>query len=35
MSLRQQQVAVFCATVIVIFGILGVGIWWTAERLTT
>ena len=35
MSLRQQQVTVFCATVLVIFGILGVGIWWIAERLTT
>jgi len=35
MSLRQQQVTVFCATVVVIFGILGVGIWWIAERLTT
>jgi signal transduction histidine kinase len=35
MSLRQQQVAVFCATVAVIFGILGVGIWWIAQRLTT
>ena len=35
MSLRQQQVAVFCATVVVIFGILGIGIWWIAQRLTT
>jgi signal transduction histidine kinase len=35
MSLRQQQVAVFCATVVVIFGILGVAIWWIAQRLTT
>ena len=35
MSLRQQQVAVFCATVVVIFGILGVGIWLIAQRLTT
>src|SRR5882724_7793346 len=35
MSLRQQQVAVFSATVVVIFGILGVGIWWIAERLPT
>src|SRR5918996_3682479 len=35
MSLRQQQLAVFCATVIVIFSILGVGIWLIAQRLTT
>ena len=35
MSLRQQQVAVFCATVVVIFGILGIGIWLIAQRLTT
>lgn len=35
MSLRQQQVAVFCATVMVIFSILGVGIWLIAQRLTT
>jgi signal transduction histidine kinase len=35
MSLRQQQLAVFCATLVVIFGILGVGIWLIAQRLTT
>jgi len=35
MSLRQQQVAVFCATVLLIFGILGAGIWLIAQRLTT
>jgi signal transduction histidine kinase len=35
MSLRQQQVAVFCGTVVVIFGILGLGIWLIAQRLTT
>lgn len=35
MSLRQEQIAVFCATVAVIFGILGVGIWLIAQRLTT
>jgi signal transduction histidine kinase len=35
MSLRQQQAAVFCATVVVIFGILGAGIWLIAQRLTT
>ena len=35
MSLRQQQAAVFCATVVVIFGILGAGIWPIAQRLTT
>ena len=35
MSLRQQQAAVFCATVLVIFGLLGAGIWLIAQRLTT
>jgi signal transduction histidine kinase len=35
MSLRQQQVAVFCGTVVVIFGLLGAGIWLIAQRLTT
>lgn len=35
MSLRQQQVTVFFATVIVIFGIFGGGIWWINQRLTT
>jgi signal transduction histidine kinase len=35
MSLRQQQAAVFCATVVVIFGLLGAGIWLIAQRLTT
>jgi signal transduction histidine kinase len=35
MSLRQQQVAVFSGTVVVIFGILGLGIWLIAQRLTT
>ncbi|HWP24039.1 MAG TPA: HAMP domain-containing sensor histidine kinase [Candidatus Binatia bacterium] len=35
MSLRQQQVAVFCGTVVVIFGILAGGIWLIARRLTT
>lgn len=35
MSLRQQQIAVFCATVALIFGILGAGIWLIAQRLTT
>lgn len=35
MTLRQQQVAVFCATVVVIFGLLGAGIWLIAKRLTT
>ena len=34
MSLRQQQIAVFCATVVVIFGLLGAGIWLIAQRLT-
>ncbi len=35
MSLRQQQVAVFCGTVVLIFGLLGAGIWLIAQRLTT
>jgi signal transduction histidine kinase len=35
MSLRQQQVAVFCGTVVVIFGLLGAGIYLIAQRLTT
>lgn len=35
MSLRQQQIAVFCGTVVVIFGLLGAGIWLIAQRLTT
>lgn len=35
MSLRQQQLAVFCGTLVVIFGILGIGIWLIAQRLTT
>ena len=35
MSLRQQQIAVFCATLVVIFGMLGAGIWLIAQRLTT
>ena len=34
MSLRQQQIAVFSATVVVIFGLLGAGIWLIAQRLT-
>ena len=34
-SLRQQQIAVFCGTVVVIFGLLGAGIWLIAQRLTT
>src|SRR3989442_14382501 len=35
MSLRQQQVAVFLGTVIVIFGLFASGIWLIAQRLTT
>jgi signal transduction histidine kinase len=35
MTLRQQQAAVFCGTVVVIFGLLGAGIWLIARRLTT
>ncbi len=35
MSLRQQQIAVFCGTVVIIFGLLGAGIWLIAQRLTT
>jgi len=34
MSLRQQQIAVFCGTLVVIFSLLGAGIWLVAERLT-
>ena len=34
MSLRQQQIAVFSGTVVVIFGLLGAGIWLIAQRLT-
>src|SRR5437870_827349 len=35
MSLRQQQVAVFLGTVIVIFGLFAAGVWLIAQRLTT
>lgn len=35
MTLRQQQIAVFCGTVVIIFGLLGAGIWLIAQRLTT
>jgi signal transduction histidine kinase len=35
MSLRQQQVAVFLATVIIIFGLFAAGVWLIARRLTT
>ena len=35
MSLRQQQIAVFSGTIVVIFGLLGVGIWLIAQRLTS
>jgi signal transduction histidine kinase len=35
MSLRQQQVAVFLATVLIIFGLFGTGVWLIAHRLTT
>lgn len=35
MSLRQQQVAVFLGTVVVIFGIFAAGLWLIAQRLTT
>jgi signal transduction histidine kinase len=35
MSLRQQQVAVFLATVLIIFGLFGTGVWLIARRLTT
>jgi signal transduction histidine kinase len=34
-SLRQQQIAVFLATVLVIFGIFAAGVWLIAQRLTT
>jgi signal transduction histidine kinase len=35
MSLRQQQIAVFFGTVLVIFGIFAGGVWLIAQRLTT
>ncbi len=35
MSLRQQQVAVFLATVMLIFGLFAAGVWLIAQRLTT
>ncbi len=35
MTLRQQQVAVFLGTVLVVFGIFAAGIWLIAQRLTT
>ena len=35
MSLRQQQVAVFLGTVLIIFGIFAGGIWLISQRLTT
>lgn len=34
MSLRQQQVAVFLGTVMIIFGIFAAGVWLVAQRLT-
>jgi signal transduction histidine kinase len=35
MSLRQQQVAVFLGTVLIIFGLFAAGVWLIAQRLTT
>ena len=35
MSLRQQQVAVFLGTVLIIFGIFAAGLWLISQRLTT
>jgi signal transduction histidine kinase len=35
MSLRQQQIAVFLATVLVVFGLFAAGVWLIAQRLTT
>jgi signal transduction histidine kinase len=35
MSLRQQQVAVFLGTVLIIFGIFAAGLWLVSQRLTT
>ena len=35
MNLRQQQVAVFLGTVVVIFGLFAAGVWLIAQRLTT
>jgi signal transduction histidine kinase len=34
MSLRQQQIAVFLGTVVIIFGIFAAGLWLIAQRLT-
>jgi signal transduction histidine kinase len=34
MSLRQQQIAVFLATVLVVFGLFAAGAWLIAQRLT-
>jgi signal transduction histidine kinase len=35
MTLRQQQIAVFVGTVVVIFGLFAAGVWLIAKRLTT
>jgi two-component system sensor histidine kinase HydH len=35
MTLRQQQVAVFLGTVLIIFGLFAAGVWLIAQRLTT
>ncbi len=35
MSLRQQQIVVFLATITVIFGLFAAGVWLVARRLTT
>src|ERR1700751_1532701 len=35
MSLRQQQVAVFLGTVLIIFGIFAAGLWLVSQRVTT
>jgi len=34
MNLRQQQIAVFLGTVVIIFGLFGGGFWLITDRLT-
>ena len=35
MTLRQQQIAVFLGTIVIIFGLFATGVWLIAQRLTT
>jgi signal transduction histidine kinase len=35
MSLRQQQIAVFLGTIVIVSGLFAVGVWLIAQRLTT